>query len=406
MNTRDEILDLIEEEDIKFIRLQFTDPLGNLKNVAVTDHSLPAALDNRYAVKGGKVYEKAEDEIYLHPDLSTFAILPWRPQQGKVARMICDVYNEDDEESRLSPRAILKKAVKDAAEKGYTFYVNPECEFFLFHTDDNGNPTTLTHETAGYLDVAPLDMGENARRDMVLMLEQMGFDIKSSHHEAAPGQQEIDFEDADPLQTADAVVTFKSAVRSIAKRFGLYATFMPKPHTDDAGSGMHLNVSVYKGDRDLLKQLKISRHGNEAAWFAGGLLKYAPALCSFTNPLVNSYKRNLISDVKLHTRKCEDTKLEVCFPDPSADIYIALALIIKAGLRGIEEKIEPEESLVIEGLPENLAEALKKSADEPLIREILGDEYTDNYIRQKKDEWERYARSVSDWEIEEYLYRV
>ena len=241
MRTREEILDLVEEEDVEFIRLQFTDIFGTLKNIAVTAGQLGRALDNRVTFNGSFLYgdRRADGEdLYLHPDPDSFVILPWRPQQGKVARLLCDVCRADGSLLEESPRQILRKTLKRAAQKGYTFRVHPECEFFLFHTDENGIPTTVTHDQAGYMDIAPLDLGENARRDMVLTLEEMGFQVESSHHEKAPAQHEIDFAYGEAMETADQIVTFKTAVRSIAKRFGLHATFMPKPRAGAAGSGM------------------------------------------------------------------------------------------------------------------------------------------------------------------------
>ena len=254
MKTRSDILRLIEEEDVEFIRLQFTDVFGNLKNIAVTLGQIDRVLGNQFSIEGSALFDELYDpgmNLYLHPVLDSFVILPWRPQQGKVGKFICDVCYRNGELFEMSPRTILKKVLDQAAGEGYAFIVDPECEFFLFHTDDNGTPTTITHEKAGYLDVGPLDLGENARRDMVLTLEQMGFDIESSHHEKGPAQHEIDFTQGEALETADSLMTFKFAIRSIAKRFGLYATFMPKPRTDVTGSGMHLNLSLYKDGKNL-----------------------------------------------------------------------------------------------------------------------------------------------------------
>ncbi len=230
MKTREEILQMVENEDVEFIRLQFTDMFGTLKNVAVTATQLQYMKDNRYLIDGSCMYGElrtGEEDMYLCPDLDTFVILPWRPQQGKVARLLCDVCRADGTPLAVSPREILKKTMEKAEKEGYTFQIDPECEFFLFHEDENGVPTTVTHEKAGYMDISPLDLGENARRDMVMTLEDMGFEIESSHHEKAPGQHEIDFRYAGAMETADRIVTFKTAVRSIAKRFGIYATFMP-----------------------------------------------------------------------------------------------------------------------------------------------------------------------------------
>ncbi len=425
MRTIEEIKELIEEEDVEFLRLQFVDMFGNLKNIAVTPGQLERAMKAEYSFEGSAMFDDFypfEDDLYLVPDLDTFTIIPWRPQQGKVAKLICDICTEDGTPFRLSPRHILKKALAKGKELGYTVVVDAECEFFLFHTDDNGVPTTLTHEKAGYLDVGPMDLGENARREIVLNLEEMGFDIESSHHEKAPAQHEIDFREGEGLKTADAITTLKFAVRSIAKRFGLYATFMPKPKADVAGSGMHLNFSLYKDGVNLFD----NKESMEAKYFVGGILKYAEEMCAFTNPLVNSYKR-LISGfeapslinwstkgenamVKLH-KNFGETKVELRFPDPSANPYIAVTVCILAGLKGIQEKIDPDvlmEQYEKENkhLPEDLKEALEKLKTSAFVREALGDEYVDIYIDIKEKAWREYMMQVSEWELNRYLMKM
>ena len=295
MKTREEILQMVENEDVEFIRLQFTDMFGTLKNVAVTATQLQYMKDNRYLIDGSCMYGElrtGEEDMYLCPDLDTFVILPWRPQQGKVARLLCDVCRADGTPLAVSPREILKKTMEKAEKEGYTFQIDPECEFFLFHEDENGVPTTVTHEKAGYMDISPLDLGENARRDMVMTLEDMGFEIESSHHEKAPGQHEIDFRYAGAMETADRIVTFKTAVRSIAKRFGLYATFMPKPKAGTAGSGMHINISLFQDGKNIFSDSEAEDGlSQEAKWFMGGIMAHVKGMCAVTNPLVNSYKR-------------------------------------------------------------------------------------------------------------------
>ena len=247
MNTfsREDVIRLVRDEDVEFIRLQFTDIPGNFKNVAITASQLEKALDNQCSFDASAVEGLAGEgvtDLYLHPDYDTFVIFPWRPQQGKVARLICDLYDVDGAPFQADPRYILKKALAEADTMGYRFEVGPECEFFLFHCDENGLPTTLTHEQAGYFDMSPLDLGENARRDIVLTLEEMGFEIEASHHESAPAQHEIDFRYDEALRTADNIMTFKLAVKTLAKRHGLHATFMPKPKFGVDGSGMHLHM--------------------------------------------------------------------------------------------------------------------------------------------------------------------
>jgi glutamine synthetase len=290
--TREEILQMVEEEDVEFIRLQFTDMFGAIKNIAVTARELPRALDNRCMINGEQVagmdMEKGSD-LYLSPILDTFAILPWRPQQGKVARMICDLYFPDGTPYKNSPRYILENVAGKAQEEGYTCYIDPECEFFLFHTDDNGNPTTVTHEQAGYLDISPLDLGENARRDMVLTLEDMGMEVESSHHEAAPAQHEIDFRYGEIRKIADCITTFKMAVRIVAKRHGLHATFMPKPKAEANGSGMHIQFSLIKNGENVFECAdRPGELSEEAYYFIGGLLAHSKEMALITIPMISS----------------------------------------------------------------------------------------------------------------------
>lgn len=433
MRTKREILELIEDEDIKFIRLQFTDVFGNLKNIAVTANQLERVLNNHYTLPNSALfdgYSYGDEDMYLYPDLDSFVILPWRPQHGKVARFLCDIYQKDRTPYDMSPRTILKKVIAAGAEKGYTFYVNPNCEFFLFHTDENGIPTTITHEKAGYMDVGPLDLGENTRRDIVFALEEMGFEVESSHHESAPAQHEIDFKEAEALQTADSVMTFKAAVRSTAKRCGLHATFMPKPKKGIAGSGMHLNISVYKNDRNIFNSREEDEICEEAKWFMGGIMEHVDAMCAVTNPLVNSYKRlmsgfdapkdktwtrkNKNALIKVHQRFGEDTKIDLRFPDSSANPYLAIAVCLAAGLDGIERQLDPGKELQnrqdleinIEQLPGTLREAVLNMKEDSFMEEVLGSEFLAIYADAKMQEWNEYMEQVSNWELNEYFYKI
>ena len=286
-----EILQIVEEEGVEFIRLQFTDMFGTLKNVAVPVSCLEKAMDDRCTIDLASLNgfaKEEETELYLKPDFFTFTILPWRPQNGKVARFLCDVCTEDGSEYELSPRLILKRALEKAEKQGYTLEVNPECEFFLFHTDDDGMPTTVSHERAGYLDTSPIDLGENTRREIILTPEEMGYQITSSHHEIAPAQHEIDFAFEDALSTADKVMTFKMAVRTIAKRYGLHATFMPKPRQDVNGSGLHLHMRLLKNGRNVFtgENGELSTDGEA---FLAGILGHVVGMTAVFNPLVNSY---------------------------------------------------------------------------------------------------------------------
>ena len=431
--TREEILQMVEEEDVEFIRLQFTDMFGAIKNIAVTARELPRALDNRCMINGEQVagmdMEKGSD-LYLSPILDTFAILPWRPQQGKVARMICDLYFPDGTPYKNSPRYILENVAGKAQEEGYTCYIDPECEFFLFHTDDNGNPTTVTHEQAGYLDISPLDLGENARRDMVLTLEDMGMEVESSHHEAAPAQHEIDFRYGEIRKIADCITTFKMAVRIVAKRHGLHATFMPKPKVEANGSGMHIQFSLIKNGENVFECAdRPGELSEEAYYFIGGLLAHSKEMALITNPLVNSYKRvvpgydapteltwtenNQNSLVRIPVTRGEGIRVELRSPDASANPYVVLAVCLAAGLDGIKNKITPTKSSNLaaqdqqaEHLPETLKEAIDYFESSSWVKEVLGEEFCRQYVAAKKNEWLRYTRQVTDWEIAEYLYRL
>ena len=425
MKTREQIMQLIEDEDVEFIRLQFTDMFGNLKNIAITPGQLEKIQDCKYPFESSAVFDDLydpEENLFLVPDLDSFTILPWRPQQGKVAKFICDVIKQDGTPYTLSPRTILKNVLEDAKKEGYTFVVDPECEFFLFHTDDNGTPTTITHEKAGYLDVGPLDLGENARREMVLTLEDMGFEIESSHHEKAPAQHEIDFTQAEALDTADALMNFKFAIRSTAKRFGLYATFMPKPRTDLPGSGMHLHISMYKNGENLFDD-DDGEASAMAGFFMGGVMEHARALCAITNPAVNSYKRILTGYhapkevywakkgekalLKYHNNGA-DTKVELRFPDPSANPYLAIAVCIAAGMDGIHKQISPGEANCQSGryLPGNLKDALDCMKQDNLMKATLGEEFVKLYTAIKYQEWNEYMLQVSDWEVDRYLAKM
>ena len=431
--TREEILQMVEEEDVEFIRLQFTDMFGAIKNIAVTARELPRALDSRCMINGEQIagmdMEKGSD-LYLSPILDTFAILPWRPQQGKVARMICDLYFPDGTPYKNSPRYILENVAGKAQEEGYTCYIDPECEFFLFHTDDNGNPTTVTHEQAGYLDISPLDLGENARRDMVLTLEDMGMEVESSHHEAAPAQHEIDFRYGEIRKTADCITTFKMAVRIVAKRHGLHATFMPKPKTEANGSGMHIQFSLIKNGENVFECAdRPGELSEDAYYFIGGLLAHSKEMALITNPLVNSYKRlvpgydapteltwtenNQNSLVRIPVTRGEGIRVELRSPDASANPYVVLAVCLAAGLDGIKNKITPTKSSNLaaqdqqaEHLPETLKEAIDYFESSSWVKEVLGEEFCRQYVAAKKNEWLRYTRQVTDWEIAEYLYRL
>ncbi|MCP1101954.1 glutamine synthetase type I [Aequitasia blattaphilus] len=421
--TREEILELVEEEDVEFIRLQFTDIFGMMKNMAITTSQLEKALDNKCMFDGSSIegYARVEEtDMYLYPDLDTFEIFPWRPQQGKVARLICDIYKPDGTPFERDPRYILRNVIAEAKEMGYTFFAKPECEFFLFDVDDKGLPTTHTNENAGYFDLGPLDFGENARRDMVLMLEEMGFVIEASHHESAPAQHEIDFQHDEVLKTADNIMTFKLVVKTIAKRHGLHATFMPKPTSGRHGSGMHINMFLKKDGKNVFED-KSDESGlsKEAYYFIAGLLKHIKAITFLANPIVNSYKRLVpgyeaptyiawsATDrtplICIPTNQGDLTRIELTSPDSTSNPYLTLAACLKAGLDGIREQKMPTEK--IDALPGNLLEATEEFEKDELIRSVLGDDFARKLIRVKKEEYQDYDMEVTQWEINKYLHR-
>ena len=439
--TKEDIWRMIEEEDVEFIRLQFTDIFGTLKNVAVTTSQLERVLNNEIMFDGASIEGFArveQSDMFLRPDLDTFAIFPWRPQQGKVARFLCDIYRPDGTPFAGDPRHVLKRTVQEAAEMGYQMDVGPECEFFLFHTDDEGNPTTITHEKAGYFDVGPLDLGENARRDMILTLEDMGFVVEASHHEDAPAQHEIDFHYDEALKTADDIMTFKLAVKTIAKRHGLYASFMPKPKTGVNGSGMHINMSLARDGVNVFYDGQDCNHlSKEGYWFIGGIMKHIAAITAITNPLVNSYKRlvpgyeapvyvawsmrNRSPLIRIPAQTGTTQRIELRSPDSATNPYLAIAVCLAAGLDGIRNQIEPPASVEgnifamseeerekagIKYLPTSLAEAIDGLEQDALIREVLGEHISRKYIEAKKEEWKEYCAAVSSWEIDRYLVNI
>ena len=400
--TKQDIIRIVEEEDVEFIRLQFTDMFGTLKNVAITSSQLEKALNNECMFDGSSIegfVRIEESDMYLYPDLDTFVIFPWRPQQGKVARIICDIYTADRKPFEGDPRYALKKAVADAESMGYRFDVGPECEFFLFNQDEDGQPTTMSTERAGYFDLGPVDLGENARRDMVLTLEDMGYEIEASHHEVAPAQHEIDFKYDEALKTADNIMTFKLAVKTIAKRHGMFASFMPKPKY--------------------------------------GVMNHMRAMTAITNPLVNSYKRlvpgyeapiyiawsmtNRSPLIRIPVSRGSRTRVELRCPDSAANPYLTLAVCLEAGLDGIRRQIDPPAAVTenifemrlsqikkqgIESLPADLGEAVEAFKADPYIREVLGEHISEKYSEAKMAEWADYRAQVTGWEIDNYLYKI
>ncbi len=430
---------LAQEEDVRYIRLQFTDLLGVIKNVEIPSSQLPKALDNKMMFDGSSIegfVRIEESDMYLVPDLDTWVVFPWGNEHGKVARLICDIYNPDGTPFEGDPRYILKRALKEAEEMGYTaFNVGPEPEFFLFKLDEKGEPTLDLNDQGGYFDFAPLDLGENCRRDIVLTLEKMGFEIEASHHEVAPGQHEIDFKYANALHAADQILTFKLVVKTIAHKHGLHATFMPKPLYGVAGSGMHANQSLFRGNQNVFfdesDELGLSE---TAKHYLAGILLHARGFTAITNPLVNSYKRlvpgyeapcyvawsakNRSPLIRIPSSRGVSTRIEVRSPDPATNPYLALAVMLKAGLDGIKNKLaappaidrniyvmneEEREENGISSLPATLKEAIECLKADSVICEALGEHALIHFIEAKEIEWDMFRTRVHAWEREQYM---
>ena len=439
--TKQDIMKLVEEEDIEFIRLQFTDMFGTLKNVAITASQMEKALDNKCMFDGSSIegfVRIDESDMYLYPDLNTFEIFPWRPQHGKVARMICDVYRPNGMPFEGDPRYILKKVLKEAADMGYSFDVGPECEFFLFHTDDEGRPTTISHEKAGYFDISPLDLGENARRDIILNLEAMGFEIEASHHEVAPAQHEIDFRYTNALKAADNMMTFKLVVKTIAKRHGLFASFMPKPVYGVCGSGLHINMSLSKDGINIFNDHSDENGVSQEAYqFIAGIMHHMKGMTLVANPIVNSYKRllpgfeapmyitwsegNRSPLIRIPSTRGTNMRVELRSPDPAANPYLLFAVCLAAGLDGMKKEMDIPKSIDgniyemskkeleaqgIEAIPSNLSKACHYFEDDEFMKEVLGEHVHAKYLDAKRKEWNRFREQVTAWEIDEYLYKI
>ena len=436
--SKEDIIRMVADEDVEFIRMQFTDIFGQLKNVAITCSQIEKAVNNQIMIDGSSIEGFTrihESDQYLYPDLDSFAILPWRPQHGRVARLICDVHNPDGTPFVGDPRGVLKKVLKKAADMGYSFNVGPECEFFLFETDENGRPTTKTGDEAGYFDLGPLDHGEGTRREICFALEALGYEIEASHHEVAAGQHEIDFKYGEALKTADNIMTFKLAVKTLAQKNGLHATFMPKPIFGINGSGMHTNMSLFKDGKNVFYDPDGERGLSKDAYsFIAGILAHVKGMAAVTNPLVNSYKRlvpgyeapcylawsasNRSALIRIPAARGQSTRVELRCPDPSCNPYLSLALCLAAGLDGIEKGMTPPPEVTenifamdeatrlahgIDSLPGSLEEAIRELKADALMRETLGEHVFTQYVAGKEREWDEYRTRVSSWEIAKYM---
>ena len=435
---KNDVLKICRDENIRFLRLQFTDIFGVNKNVEVPESQFGKALDGEILFDGSSIEGFArieESDMLLRPDLETFRIFPWTNNEGKIARVICDIMNPDGSPFEGCPRQTLKKVCDKAGKMGYVMQAGPEAEFFLFLNDERGRPTRSTHDSAGYFDLAPLDLGENARREIVNVLNTLGFEVEAAHHEVAQAQHEIDFKHAPAIQTADNVATFKFVVRKIAQKFNLHATFMPKPIFGINGSGMHVHQSLFSGDKNMFYDPQ-SKDGlsTVAKFYIAGILKHARAFVAVTNPLINSFKRlvpgyeapvniawserNRSPLVRVPAKRGLSTRIEVRVPDPASNPYLALTVMLAAGLHGIENNLTPPPSvnkniftmsqrekrrLKIDELPANLLEAVQNLEKNKVMQEALGEHIFNHFVEAKKMEWSTYISQVHQWELDRYL---
>lgn len=439
--TEEEIKKIIKEQNVRFIKLQFVDINGQVKNMSIPSEHIDKALNNEIMLDGSSIkgFRSIEtSDMFFHPDINSFQILPWRGESGvNSARLICDIYNADGTPFEGCPRCNLKRVMQEAEKLGFSMNIGPEAEFFLFSKDKDGNVTTNTQDSAGYYDVGPEDLGEDVRSDIVLTLQEMGFDIEASHHEVADGQHEIDFRYADILTAADNVTTFRIAVKAIAAKHNLHATFMPKPIYGINGSGMHCNVSLFKDGKNAFYDEKAEYQLSETAKYAiGGMLKHVKSITAITNPVVNSYKRlvpgyeapvylawslaNRSALLRVPAKRGVSTRVELRSPDPACNPYLAFAAILETCLDGIRNKIDPPapvESNIykltskerkkqrIDSLPSSLAEALDYLDKSLVAKAALGEHISKEFMTAKKKEWDSFRTYVSQWELDKYLER-
>lgn len=441
--TKESILENAIEKNVQFIRLMFTDIHGSIKNVEIPLSQLAKALDNDMSFDGSSIDGFArvdESDMYLRPDYNSWLVYNWEQvseKDGRIASLICDVEGIDRQPFKGDPRSNLRSVLKKMEDMGFSsFNLGPEPEFFLLKLDENGEPTMKLNDQGGYFDLAPIDTGENCRRDIVLELERLGFEIEASHHESGPGQHEIDWKYNEAIKACDNIQVFKYVVKSIARQHNLHATFMPKPFNGISGSGMHFNVSLFdnKGNNAFFDESMDDQLSQTAHYFIGGLMKHVDAFTAICNPLVNSYKRlvdgyeapgyvawgetNRTPLIRIPHARGNSTRVEVRSVDPAANPYLALAVILQAGLDGIENKTTPPNP--VEGdinemsrqersergiytLPKSLDDALEKLADSPVMEEALGSHIKNNFLTEKWAEYNSYRNHVSSWEQKKYL---
>ena len=418
----------------------FTVMLGTLNSVDLPVSQLNTLMDNKIMFDGSSIdgfVRIEESDMYLYPDMSTWLVFPWGAEHGKVARVICSVQTVDGEPFAGDPRNNLKRVLKDMQKMGFKdFNIGPEPEFFLFKTDEQGNPTQTVNDQENYFDMEPADRGEDCRRDIVLALEKMGFDVEAAHHEVAPGQHEVDFKYSDALEAADNIQTFKLIVKTIAKKYGLHATFMPKPLSGINGSGMHLNMSLFtqNGDNAFFDPEDERQLSQTAYHFLGGLMKHARAYTAVCNPIVNSYKRlvpgfeapvyvawstsNRSPLIRIPSDRGMGTRVELRSADPSANPYLAIAAVLEAGLDGLRNELpaihEVDENIYqmtskervekdVRNLPDTLHNALKSLAKDEVVKGSMGDHIYHSFMEAKTREYDAYRQHVSDWERQRYM---
>jgi glutamine synthetase len=423
--TASEVLEFVKENDIKFIRLNFCDILGFQKNIAIMAEELQSAFESgvsfdAYAIRGFR--EVTRSDLFLFPDPATLAVLPWRPGPGRVARFYCDIKNPDGSPFLHDGRTLLKQAVERAGKMGYSCKIGAECEFYLFRTDEKGEPAAIPFDTGGYMDIAPLDRGEDIRREICLTLEEMGIGPETSHHEQGPGQNEIDFKFSDAITSADNLQTFKAVVKTVTARNGLFASFMPKPLLNAAGSGLHVNISLNQNGKNIFKNIN-EGHSKIAESFIAGILAKTPEITVFLNPLVNSYERfgkfeapqyvswshqNRSQLIRIPAASGDKVRMELRSPDPSLNPYLSFALIIAAGLDGIESNtvLPPavDADLYTAGdnvtktlatLPDSLDKAIVLAEKSGFVRNIVGEELLSKYFAIKKAEAKAFELEVN-----------
>ena len=435
---KQDIVAKLRSDKVRFLRLQFTDIMGINKNVELPEAEFSKAVDGQILFDGSSVEGFArieESDMLLKPDPDSYLVYPWDESGGRVARLICDIYNPDETPFEGCPRLALKRQTDRAAAQGFVMRAGPEPEFFLFERGPKDEPTTESQDRGGYFDLAPLDKGEDARREIVNSLDAMGFGVEAAHHEVAPAQHEIDFKHQPALVTADNIATFRFVVRKLAGDFGLHATFMPKPVFGINGSGMHIHQSLFKKGKNAFYAAKAPDGLSPVArGYIAGLLRHAQEMCAITNPLVNSYKRlvpgfeapthiawserNRSPLARVPARRGAGTRVELRMPDPSCNPYLALAVMLAAGLDGVEEGLDcgpavnknifemshrERRRLRIDSLPGDLGEAVKALSKSRFIRGVLGDHIFNHFVDAKHQEWRDYIAQVHTWELERYL---